>query len=104
MLPWPLEGGTRQIHQALSASRVWRDLSGSSEEPPEDLREALGKLADKGGSDWEAVVTDYARVLGLVQLMLDARVFFLHGPLTGDSTRGRGSSNGGKYRLAPKPK
>ena len=87
MLPWPLEGGTQQIHQALSASRVWRDLSGSSDEPPEDLREALGKLADIGGVEWEAVVTDYARVLGLVQLMLDARLFFLHGPLTALGTR-----------------
>lgn len=87
MLPWPLEGGAGHVHDALSAVRVWRDLSGSTEAVPEDLRAALGGLVIDEGEKWWAVVTDYARVLGMVQLMLDARVFFLHGPLAVLGTR-----------------
>lgn len=82
MLPWPLEGGERQVHEALSAVRVWKDLSGSVASVPVDLREAFGLLSIKENEAWQAVVTDYARVLGMVQLMIDARLFFLHGPLT----------------------
>ena len=82
MMPWPLDGGQQQVHDALSAVRVWRELSGSSAKVPEDLREAIGQLPVKEGRAWNEVVTDYARVLGMVQLMIDARVFFLHGPLT----------------------
>lgn len=82
MLPWPLEGGDKQVHEALSAVRVWKDLSGSAASVPEDLREAISHLTIEDNNAWQAVVTDYARVLGMVQLMMDARVFFLHGPLT----------------------
>jgi predicted NBD/HSP70 family sugar kinase len=82
MLPWPLERGDKQVHDVLSAVRVWKDLSGSHANAPEDLREALSTLPIKDDKAWRAVVTDYARVLGMVQLMIDARVFFLHGPLT----------------------
>lgn len=82
MLPWPVDGGNCQVHEALSALRVWKELSGHPEKMPPDLREGFASLAVHDPSAWEAVVTDYARVLGMVQLMIDARVFFLHGPLT----------------------
>lgn len=82
MLPWPISEGMGQVHEALSAMRVWRELSGHPDKMPADLREGFASLSVKDGSAWDAVVTDYARVLGMVQLMIDARVFFLHGPLT----------------------
>ncbi|MBK8040659.1 MAG: ROK family transcriptional regulator [Verrucomicrobiaceae bacterium] len=89
MLPWPLDGGTQQVHDVLSAGTVWRRLQGAgeSEQAPEDLRTALMELAGTRGCAWNAVVTDYARVLGMAQLMIDARVFFLHGPLTSLGSR-----------------
>ncbi|MFM2165678.1 MAG: hypothetical protein RIS79_49 [Verrucomicrobiota bacterium] len=82
MLPWPLDGGGSQVHDALSAVRVWRDLSGGAAKVPEDLREAFSTLSIREGKAWQDIVTDYALVLGMVQVMLDSRVFFLHGPLT----------------------
>lgn len=83
MLPWPLEGGHLQVHEAFSARSVWQRLSGNRDSPPpDDLRVALTALADTRGAAWDAVVTDYARLLGITQLILDARRYFLHGSLT----------------------
>jgi predicted NBD/HSP70 family sugar kinase len=88
MLPWPLEGGRRQVHEAFSARSVWQKLSGNHDSsPPEDLRAALTSLADSRGEVWDAVVTDYARLLGVIQLIVDARRYFLHGTLAALGTR-----------------
>ncbi|MBL9181818.1 MAG: ROK family transcriptional regulator [Verrucomicrobiaceae bacterium] len=88
MLPWPLEGGRQQVHEAFSARNVWQKLSGKGvAEQPEDLRAALTALADTRGEAWEAVVTDYARLLGITQLILDARRYFLHGSLSALGSR-----------------
>jgi len=82
--PWPLEGGSGQVHEALSARAVSRKLSGVKKRTaaPEDLVADLGKVADATGSAWDEVVTSYARVLGMAQLLIDSRLYFLHGPLT----------------------
>ncbi len=82
--PWPLEGGSGQVHEALSARAVWRKLSGVKKRTaaPEDLVADLSKVADATGSAWDEVVTSYARVLGIAQLLIDSRLYFLHGPLT----------------------
>lgn len=88
MLPWPLEGGRQQVHEAFSALSVWRKLSGKrADKAPEDLRVALAALAEARGEAWDAVVTDYARLLGITQLILDARRYFLHGSLAALGTR-----------------
>lgn len=88
MLPWPLEGGRKQVHETFSARNVWQKLSGKGAvEQPEDLRAALTALADTKGEAWDEVVTDYARLLGITQLILDARRYFLHGSLAALGTR-----------------
>jgi predicted NBD/HSP70 family sugar kinase len=88
MLPWPLEGGQRQVHEAFSARSVWQKLSGKPDAtPPDDLRAALTALAGSHGEAWDEVVTDYARLLGITQLVLDSRRYFLHGPLAALGTR-----------------
>jgi hypothetical protein len=76
------------VHEAFSARSVWQKLSGkSAAEQPEDLRAALTALADTKGEAWDAVVTDYARLLSITQLILDARRYFLHGSLAALGTR-----------------
>lgn len=85
LLPWPLVGAANgtHVHDVLAARKVWARLSGVSsiDDAPSDLYRALSEHADAQGAEWESVVTDYARVLGIAQLLLDARVYFLHGPL-----------------------
>lgn len=82
--PWPLTGSGQELHHALSAPATWRRLSGADgrTKPPEDLRAALVTVADAAGPEWEAVCADYARVIGLLQMIIDTGVFILHGPLT----------------------
>lgn len=85
--PWPLmegTGGSQELHHALSAPSTWRRLAGAGERGnlPEDLRAGLAALADSAGPDWDAVCADYARVIGLLHLIIDTGVFILHGPLT----------------------
>ena len=82
--PWPLTGSGQELHHALSAPATWRRLSGEDgrTKPPEDLRAALVTVADAAGPEWEAVCADYARVIGLLQMIIDTGVFILHGPLT----------------------
>lgn len=84
---WPPTAGagpTDETHHALSAPATWRRLAGVSAKTdlPEDLRGALAALADTSGEAWDAVCTDFAKVLGCVQLITDTRVMILHGPLT----------------------
>lgn len=85
LLPWPLVGAANgnHVHDELAARKVWARLSGAASiaDAPLDLHNGLLAYADAHGAEWEAVVTDYARVLGIAQLLLDARVYFLHGPL-----------------------
>ncbi|MCF7786576.1 MAG: ROK family protein [Prosthecobacter sp.] len=85
--PWPLmntAGGGQELHHALSAPATWRRLAGVGEQNnlPEDLREGLAAVADSSGPEWDAVCADYARVIGLLHMIIDTGVFILHGPLT----------------------
>lgn len=75
--------GTR-VHDRLSSPAVWRRLSqaGARVRVPGDLYEALKKLGEVRGAVWREIIADYAHVLSSLQLLLDTRVFFLHGPLT----------------------
>lgn len=79
---WMARGG--EMHHALSAPAVWRRLAGaaSGARLPGDLRVALHSLAQVEGAAWQSVVNDYARVMGLLHLLLDSPRYFLHGPLT----------------------
>lgn len=79
--PWA-EGG--ELHDALSSPAVWRRLAGRPGQSglPADLHGALAALADQRDDTRAAIVTDYARVLGSLHLLLDTHSYFLHGPLT----------------------
>ncbi|MFC5455542.1 ROK family protein [Prosthecobacter fluviatilis] len=84
---WPLmnpAGGGKELHHALSAPATWRRLAGVGDRTalPGDLRSGLAALAELPGPEWDAVCTDYARVIGLLHLVVDTGVFILHGPLT----------------------
>lgn len=87
--PWPLNGTGGELHDELTAPAVWRRLAGASPETPlpPDLRTAFKKLAHAEGESWQQVIRDYARVIGLLHLLLDAKTYFLHGPLTSLGTR-----------------
>ncbi|MEM8953855.1 MAG: ROK family protein [Verrucomicrobiota bacterium] len=84
--PWPLNGanhkGTLEDH--LSAPAAYRRLAGLSNRGrlPVDLHTALARQADTTGRFWNRLVSDYARVVGLIHFMLDADTCYLHGPLT----------------------
>jgi len=82
--PWPLDGSGGEVHDELTAPAVWRKLAGVTADAPlpKDLRGALQELAEETGAAWRQVTGDYARVLGLLHLLLDAEAYFLHGPLT----------------------
>ncbi|MES2505927.1 MAG: ROK family protein [Verrucomicrobiota bacterium] len=84
--PWPLGGESprRELHHWLSAPMSYRRLAGLGETAPvpEDLHTAMASLANDRSTQWDAVVADFARVLGCVQLLLDPKICLLHGPLT----------------------
>jgi predicted NBD/HSP70 family sugar kinase len=84
--PWPAagKGRSRELHDALSAPATWRRLTGHSTRAklPADLPAALARCAGACGERWNEVIGDFARVLGSVQLLVDAGIYFLHGPLT----------------------
>jgi predicted NBD/HSP70 family sugar kinase len=85
--PWPLAGGTgssQELHHALSAPATWRRLAGVDGRAkfPEDLRAGFADLAETAGPVWDAVCADYARVIGMLHLIINTGVFILHGPLT----------------------
>ncbi len=82
--PWPLDGGRHELHDVLSAPGVYRRLAGlgPGDPLPADLRAALGEMSARTGAEWEEVVTDFARVIGCLQLLVDTERYFLHGPLT----------------------
>ena len=85
--PWPLVGGagsSQELHHALSAPATWRRLAGVDGQAklPKDLRAGLAALAESSGPVWDAVCADYARVIGLLHIIINTGVFILHGPLT----------------------
>jgi len=85
--PWPLgegRGSGQELHHALSASATWRRLAGVGPQAklPPDLRAALAGCTDVKGRVWDEVCTDFARVIGCLQMIADTAVFILHGPLT----------------------
>lgn len=81
--PWPSAGGTKQVHQLLSAPATWRRLAGKRDDAaiPSDLMDAVAKHAGDDSAAWHAVVDDFARVVGMTHLLIDAGIYFLHGPL-----------------------
>ena len=83
--PWPVAEGTKQVHQLLSAPATWRRLAGRQEDAaiPSDLNAAIAEHAGDDTAAWHAVVEDFARVVGMTHLLIDAGIYFLHGPLVG---------------------
>jgi predicted NBD/HSP70 family sugar kinase len=81
--PWPFAGGTQQVHQLLSAPATWRRLAGKRADAavPSDLIAAVTAHAEDDSAAWHAVVDDFARVVGMTHLLIDAGIYFLHGPL-----------------------
>lgn len=85
--PWPLgegKGSDQELHHVLSAPATWRRLTGAGPlvKPPADLRAALAECTTAKGPVWDEVCTDFARVIGCLQMIADTGVFILHGPLT----------------------
>lgn len=81
---WPQPEGTQAMHDLLSATAIYRRLAGLPEDAPlpADLRSALVQVADSASAEWKKIVTDLARVIRSVQLLVDPKKIFLHGPLT----------------------
>lgn len=73
----------------MSATAVWRRLANVPDHTalPADLHAGLGQLVDASGPAWDGVIADFARVIAVLQLLIDTEVFFLHGPLTALGTR-----------------
>lgn len=85
--PWPLgaeAGGSQEMHHVLSAPAAWRRLAGVSPQTPlpSDLRASLAEHAGATGPIWDAMCSDFAKVVACIQLLTDTGVFLLHGPLT----------------------
>lgn len=89
--PWPLNGNgkVQQVQDFLSAPAIYRRLAGLSKRGrlPNDLQWSLAQMAGTKGNNWDEVIEDYSRVIGMLQLTLDPGTFFLHGPLTGLGAR-----------------
>lgn len=85
---WPWHDGG-ELHDALSSPAVWRRLAGKTKRAslPADLHSAIATFAGQHDDARAAIITDYARVLASLHLLLDTHSYFLHGPLTalGDS-------------------
>lgn len=81
---WPIGTNQQQLHDALSAPAVWRRLSGLTPRSklPNDLYLALSAFSEESGKEWQSIVDDYARLLELLQWLLDSHTYFLHGPQT----------------------
>ena len=81
--PWPAAQGERLVYEVLSAPAIWRRLEGKAADAavPSDLHAALAKHAKDDTAAWHAVVDDFARVMGMTHLLIDAGIYFLHGPL-----------------------
>ncbi|SKA81426.1 Sugar kinase of the NBD/HSP70 family, may contain an N-terminal HTH domain [Prosthecobacter debontii] len=82
--PWPLDSRGAEVHDELSAPAVWRRLTHSAHHAPlpKDLHTAFQAFATDESEVWHEIATDFGRVMGLLHLLLDAKSYFLHGPLT----------------------
>jgi predicted NBD/HSP70 family sugar kinase len=84
---WPFGGHQGDMHSALSAKAVWRRLNGLSMDSrlPTDLYQAFSewKIEPSQQANWDSIVDQIARIVGYLQLVLDANKYFLHGPLRG---------------------
>lgn len=84
--PWPLTGDAQatEMHRVLSAPMTYRRLAGIGETAPvpQDLYTAMLSIKSERHAQWDDVIADFARVLGCMQLLLDPKICFLHGPLT----------------------
>jgi predicted NBD/HSP70 family sugar kinase len=84
---WPFGDHRGEMHRWLSAASVYRRLQPDLVDGklPRDLYRAYGELRSgvQANAAWDEVVGDFARVLGYLQLLLDTKICFLHGPLTG---------------------
>lgn len=79
--PWPLSSGGGELHDALTAPAVWKRLSGDAA-VPQDLHAAFAAFGAADGPARDSIISDYARVIGILHLLLDSKAYFLHGPLT----------------------
>lgn len=82
---WPTEAdGPGQLQDEVTAPAVWRRLSGAAggDRAPADLKAALARLVDPVSQPFRLLVSDYARLLTRVHLLLDTAAYVLHGPLT----------------------
>lgn len=79
---WSVDGKPGEMHDVLSSPAVWRRLKGVSSRSslPDDLYKALAAFSEDSGTAWQSIVEDYAKVLGILQLVLDSHTYFLHGP------------------------
>jgi predicted NBD/HSP70 family sugar kinase len=88
---WPWSFGTKmgELHDQLSAAAIWRRLSGASMRSrlPVNLRTALSTFSDACSKQREAVVQDFAHVLGCLHLLLDSSAYLFHGPVTALGTK-----------------
>jgi predicted NBD/HSP70 family sugar kinase len=84
---WPFDQPAGEMQKTLSAPSIWRALQGlPSHTPlPTDLFHAFASLRPEAARlpHWPKIVEHFARVIGLLQLLLDTQCYFLHGPLTG---------------------
>ena len=83
---WPFDQPGGEMQNALSAPSIWRALQALPNAPlPTDLFQAFASLRPNASRlpDWSRIVEQFARVVGLLQLLLDTQCYFLHGPLTG---------------------
>lgn len=83
---WPLGigGNEAPIHHQLSSPAIWRTFAGTKKDAPvpSNLHEALAGFSDLTGEAWDEVTTLFAKVIGMTQCLIDAKLYFLHGPLT----------------------
>jgi predicted NBD/HSP70 family sugar kinase len=86
---WPLGKKTCELHDQLSSIAIWRRLSGASSRSrfPSNFHTALSKFADTRNKQRDAVVDDFAYVLGCLHLLLDSSAYLMHGPLTALGTK-----------------
>lgn len=81
---WPCQTNAgRGLGDMLSAPAIYRRLTGLDEAHPlpKDLTGAYAGLRGKSVQCVEEVASDFARIIGCLQLLLDPEVFMIHGPV-----------------------
>jgi predicted NBD/HSP70 family sugar kinase len=81
---WVGSEGDGELHHDLSATAIWRRLSGKrvGTPPPDALAEALQVAMGSNPEVAGQVVDELAQVIGKLQLLLDSEAFFIHGPIS----------------------